>query len=109
MGSWVPLGEGRRIVIRSIDGRNLSGYIVYVIISFDHKGLEKYFYDGNKRGIQPAHAQKIADILARISHTPRALARVQGRGHAKDKNDRGPEFLTPIESMWTGQMMRIMS
>ena len=50
----------------SIDKRNLKGYIVYVITSFDHKGLEKFFYGGDKRGIQPAHAQKIADILDRL-------------------------------------------
>jgi len=50
----------------SIDKRNLKGYIVNVITSFDHKGLEKFFYVGDKRGIQPAHAQKIADILDRL-------------------------------------------
>ena len=37
-----------------------------MIKSFDHKGLEKYFYDGDKRVIQPAHSQKIADILDRL-------------------------------------------
>lgn len=37
-----------------------------MITSFDHKGLEKFFYEGNLRGIQPAHAQKIADILDRL-------------------------------------------
>ena len=37
-----------------------------MIKSFDHKGLERYFYDGDKRGIQPAHSQKIADILDRL-------------------------------------------
>ncbi|UCG91117.1 MAG: type II toxin-antitoxin system RelE/ParE family toxin [candidate division WOR-3 bacterium] len=37
-----------------------------MIKSFDHKGLEKFFYDGDRRGIQPAHAQKIADILDRL-------------------------------------------
>ncbi len=37
-----------------------------MIKSFDHKGLEKFFYDGNRRGIQPVQAQKIADILDRL-------------------------------------------
>ena len=37
-----------------------------MIKSFHHKGLEKFFYDGTKRGIQTAHAQKIADILDRL-------------------------------------------
>jgi proteic killer suppression protein len=50
----------------SVDTRNQRGYIDAVIKSFDHKGLEKFFYDGDKRGIQPAHSQKIADILDRL-------------------------------------------
>ena len=50
----------------SIDKRNLKGYSLYVIKSFDHKGLESFFYDGDKGGIQPAHAQRIADILDRL-------------------------------------------
>ena len=37
-----------------------------MIKSFDHKGLSKFFYDGDHKGIQPAHAQKIADILDRL-------------------------------------------
>lgn len=31
-----------------------------------HRGLEDFFYDGTKRGIQPQHAQKLADILDRL-------------------------------------------
>jgi proteic killer suppression protein len=34
-----------------------------VIKSFRHKGLQKFFFDGTKRGIQPKHAEKLADIL----------------------------------------------
>ena len=37
-----------------------------MIKSFKHKGLENFFYDGSKRGIQPIHAQKLADILDRL-------------------------------------------
>jgi len=50
----------------SVDTRNRRGYISAVIKSFDHKSLERFFYDGDKRGIQPAHSQKIADILDRL-------------------------------------------
>ena len=35
-----------------------------MIKSFKHKGLEKFFTDGNTAGIQPAHATKISDQLA---------------------------------------------
>ena len=34
-----------------------------MIQSFRHKGLEDYFYDGTKKGIQARHASKLADIL----------------------------------------------
>ncbi len=37
-----------------------------MIKSFKHKGLEDLFYDGSKKGIQPQHAQRLADILDRL-------------------------------------------
>jgi proteic killer suppression protein len=37
-----------------------------VIKSFRHKGLERLFYEGTKKGIQPSHAPKLTDILDRL-------------------------------------------
>lgn len=37
-----------------------------MIKNFAHKGLENYFYNGTKKGIQPQHAQKLADLLDRL-------------------------------------------
>ncbi len=37
-----------------------------MIISFSHKGLEKFYLTGSKAGIQAVHASKIAKILARL-------------------------------------------
>ena len=34
-----------------------------MIESFRHKGLEDFFYDGTKRGIQPNHALKLSHIV----------------------------------------------
>ena len=34
-----------------------------MIKSFRHKGLESFFYDDSKKGIQAKHAQKLGDIL----------------------------------------------
>jgi len=34
-----------------------------MIKSFSHKALEKFFYDGIKKGIQAKHAKRIALIL----------------------------------------------
>jgi len=38
-----------------------------VIKSFAHKGLEDFFFNGSKKGIQARHAQKLADILDRLN------------------------------------------
>ncbi len=40
--------------------------ILFMIKSFNHKGLEKFFYEGDKSGIQANHSRKIADILDRL-------------------------------------------
>ena len=37
-----------------------------MIKSFNHKGLEKFFIDGNKKGIIPEHASKLERILDRL-------------------------------------------
>ena len=34
-----------------------------MIESFRHKGLEDFFYDGTKRGIQPNHALRLSYIV----------------------------------------------
>ncbi len=37
-----------------------------MILSFAHKGLEEFFYDGTKRGIQPRHTARLEAILDRL-------------------------------------------
>ena len=37
-----------------------------MIRSFKHKGLEQFYVTGSKRGIIPAHSEKIARILDRL-------------------------------------------
>ena len=37
-----------------------------MIRSFGHKGLERFFLTGSKKGILPNHAEKIARILDRL-------------------------------------------
>ena len=34
-----------------------------MIKTFVHKGLEAFFFEGTKKGIQPKYAQRIGDIL----------------------------------------------
>ena len=38
-----------------------------MIRSFAHKGLETFFRDGVKKGIQAKHAQRLADLLDRLN------------------------------------------
>ena len=38
-----------------------------MIKSFKHKGLEKLFYAGTKKGIRPDHAAKLERILDRLN------------------------------------------
>lgn len=38
-----------------------------MIQSFRHKGLEKLFNDGAKKGIRPEHAKRLEDILDRLN------------------------------------------
>jgi len=42
------------------------GYIICVIKSFKHKGIEDFFRTGNKKGIIPEHERKLARILDRL-------------------------------------------
>lgn len=37
-----------------------------MIKSFTHKGLEDFFYDGTRKGIQAKHASKLEAILDRL-------------------------------------------
>ncbi len=37
-----------------------------MIKSFKHKGLEKFFYKGSKKGIRPDHADRLEKILDRL-------------------------------------------
>lgn len=43
-----------------------------MIISFRHKGLERFFNTGSKAGIQPQHAAKLRRLLLALSEAVRA-------------------------------------
>lgn len=42
----------------------MIGYNISMIKSFKHKGLEKFYLTGSKKGIQAIHADKLSRILA---------------------------------------------
>lgn len=41
--------------------------------SFPHKGLQEFYETGNKRGINPDHASRLARILDRLDASVRPL------------------------------------
>lgn len=43
-------------------------YNIYMIKSFKHKGLEKFFYTGSVKGIQVIHANKLRNILTALDN-----------------------------------------
>ncbi len=43
-----------------------------VIKSFRHKGIEQFFRDGSKAGIQPKHAEKLRKQLFALDNARRA-------------------------------------
>ena len=49
-----------------LTGVTLSVTVRVMIKSFVHKGLEDFFYDGARKGIQTKHASKITAILDRL-------------------------------------------
>jgi proteic killer suppression protein len=46
--------------------RSFTRYILRVITSFRHKGLELFYATGSKKGIQAAHAEKLRRILGAL-------------------------------------------
>ncbi|MBU0910706.1 MAG: type II toxin-antitoxin system RelE/ParE family toxin [Proteobacteria bacterium] len=38
-----------------------------MVKSFKHKGLERFFYAGTKKGIKPEHAGKLGRVLDRLN------------------------------------------
>ena len=50
--------------------------MVFVIVSFRHKGLERLYRDGSKKGVQAAHVPKLLRVLSLldVAQTPDDLA-----------------------------------
>lgn len=71
-----------------------------MIKSFTHKGLEKFFETGSTAGIQPAHAAKLARILAVLDElTDIAQLRGLWRCHQL-KGDRYPQWSLTVSGDW---------
>lgn len=63
-----------------------------MIKSFNHKGLEQFFYTGSKKGIKPEHSSRFERLLDRLN----------AAGDIHDMNFPG-SFLHPLKGDKEGQ------
>lgn len=72
-----------------------------MIKSFSHKGLQDFFYEGTKKGIQPKHAQRISDILDLLDAAEKIEdMNFPGSGLHSLKGDRKGEWSVKVSGNW---------
>lgn len=72
-----------------------------MILSFRHKGLERFFATGSTRGIQPIHATRLRELLTalNVARGPQDLARPSWRLHGLSGNRVGFYAVT-VQANW---------
>ena len=72
-----------------------------MIVSFTHKGLERYFRTGSKSGIQPVHAARLTLILSLLDVAKSADdMNVPGFGLHPLKGDMRGYFAVKVSGNW---------
>ena len=72
-----------------------------MIKTFVHTGLEHFFLDGDKKGIQPKHAQKMGDILDLLNAAAKAEdMNFPGSGLHQLKGDRKGDWSIKVSRNW---------
>jgi len=72
-----------------------------MIVSFTHKGLERYFRTGSKSGIQPVHAARLTLILSMLDVAKSADdMNVPGFGLHPLKGDMKGYFAVKVSGNW---------
>ncbi len=72
-----------------------------MIKTFAHKGLEGFFLHGSKKGIQPKHSRRIADILDLLDAAEKAEdMSFPGSGFHPLKGDRKEEWAVKVSGNW---------
>ena len=72
-----------------------------MIVSFEHKGLERLYKTGSKSGIQPAHAPKLSLILSLLDIAKSADdMKVPGFGLHPLKGDLRGYFSVKVSGNW---------
>jgi len=72
-----------------------------MIKTFKHKGLEKLFYTGSKRGIKPEHTGKLERILDRL-HAASSVKDMNypGSGLHKLTGDKKGQYAVKVSGNW---------
>jgi toxin HigB-1 len=72
-----------------------------MIISFEHKGLERFYRTGNSKGIQAIHVAKLRELLTALdaASSPADLARPSWRTHMLQGNRLGYYAMT-VQANW---------
>ena len=72
-----------------------------MIVSFEHKGLERFYKTGSKSGIQPAHGPKLSLILSLLDIAKSADdMNVPGFGLHPLKGDLRGYFSVKVSGNW---------
>jgi proteic killer suppression protein len=72
-----------------------------VIQTFKDKGLKKLFEDDDRSGVQPAHADKLLDILDRLDAASNVMdMRYPGSGLHQLQGDRRGEWSIIVSKNW---------
>jgi len=72
-----------------------------MIINFAHKGLEKFFVNGTRKGIRVEHSQRLGDILDRLDASANLEdMRYPGSGLHKLKGNRKGYYSVKVSGNW---------
>jgi proteic killer suppression protein len=77
-------------------------YTAEVIVSFRHKGLERLYRGGSKKGVQAAHVPKLLRILSLldVAQSPDDLAIPSFRTHHPLKGDLAGHWSIWVNGNW---------
>ena len=65
-GAEAGLALGHEPEVKVVVSRHVTRYSERVILSFEHKGLEKLYREGTKKGVQADHVPKLLRILSAL-------------------------------------------
>ena len=81
--------------------RNVMGYNLFMIKTFNHKGLEKFFGTGSTAGVQVVHAKRLRLILAMLDKaTVVSDMDAPGMRLHSLKGDRKGDWAVTVQANW---------